>query len=77
MKQERITELACMNKSNGFSKPGFYKESLKSCVYMDWDDSQMLMKILSGREIASQLTRSMGSISANDNNGFSGDHRKG
>ena len=50
--------------SNGLDSLRFYQESLKLWDLI-WSDCDVLMKDIGGKEIAIQLTRSVGSISAN------------
>jgi four helix bundle protein len=47
----------------------FYQQSLE-LFDLCWDDSEILMKDVRGREIAKQLIRSSGSISANIEEGY-------
>ena len=46
-----------------------YPKALLS-FYLAWEDSAMLMRAIRGREIARQLVRNAGSISANIDEGF-------
>lgn len=55
--------------SNGLENLRFYQESLQLWDKF-WADSDVLMKDMRGREIAIQLTRSIGSISANIEEGY-------
>ncbi len=55
--------------NDGLEKLRFYQMSLEiwdNC----WNDSEILMKDIRGIEIARQLTRSIGSISANIEEGY-------
>ncbi len=55
--------------TDGLDKLRFYQMSLE--LWNDcWNDSEILMKDIRGIEIARQLTRSVGSISANIEEGY-------
>jgi len=53
----------------GLKDLGFYQEAMDLWDYT-WSDSDKLMKDLRGKEIARQVTRSVGSISANIEEGY-------
>jgi len=53
----------------GLKELGFYSESMKLWD-LTWSDSEILMKDIRGKEIARQLIRSVGSISANIEEGY-------
>ncbi|MEM6523165.1 MAG: four helix bundle protein [Bacteroidota bacterium] len=58
-----------MADNSGLDALKFYKDSIRLWEEF-WNDSNVLLKDIRGKEIAIQLTRSIGSISANIEEGY-------